>query len=56
MTSIASLAMREVSGVEQELEGTRLQGDTSPTMGELFGRVTSSERGAHGGSVEVGET
>jgi uncharacterized alkaline shock family protein YloU len=56
VTSIAGLAVDEVSGVEQEVPGTRLPGDTSPTMGELFGRVTGSGRGARRVSVEVGET
>lgn len=54
--SIAGMAAREISGAEMELEGARLPGDTSPTMGELFGRVTGSGRGARGVSVEVGET
>jgi uncharacterized alkaline shock family protein YloU len=54
--SIAGMAVREVSGAEPEVEGTRLPGDSSPTMGELFGRVTGSARGSRGVSVEVGET
>ena len=56
VTSIVSMAVREVSGAEPEVEGTRLPGDSSPTMGELFGRVTGSGRGTRGVSVEVGET
>jgi uncharacterized alkaline shock family protein YloU len=56
VTSIAGMAAREVSGAEPEVEGTRLPGDSSPTMGELFGRVTGSARGSRGVSVEVGDT
>lgn len=56
VTSIAGMAVREISGVEPEVEGTRLPGDSSPTVGEFFGRVTGSGRGARGVSVEVGET
>jgi uncharacterized alkaline shock family protein YloU len=54
--SIAGMAVREVSGAEPEVEGTRLPGDSSPTMGELFGRVTGSARGSRGVVVEVGDT
>ena len=56
--SIASTAVQEVSGAEPEIggRGASLPGDNSPTMGELFGRVTGSGRGSRGVSVEVGET
>ncbi len=58
VVSIAGMVVREVSGAEPEIggRGTTLPGDTSPTMGELFGRVTGSARGTRGVSVEVGET
>jgi uncharacterized alkaline shock family protein YloU len=58
VTSIAGMVVREVSGAEPEIggRGTTLPGDTSPTMGELFGRVTGSGSGSRGVSVEVGET
>ncbi len=57
VTSIASVVVMEVSGAEPEIGGRgTLPGDTSPTMGELFGRVTGSGRGTRGVSVEVGET
>jgi hypothetical protein len=36
--------------------GTTLPDDSSPTMGELFDRVTGSARGSRAVSVEVGET
>ncbi len=48
VVSIAGVAVREVSGAEMEVEGTRLPGDTSPTVGELFGSLTGSGRGARG--------
>ncbi len=56
VVSIAGMAAREVSEAEMEVEGTRLPGDTSPTIGELFGGLTGSGRGARGVSVEVGDT
>ena len=54
--SIAGEAAREVSDAELEVPGTRLPGDTSPTVGEFFGRVTGSGSGTRGVSAEVGET
>ena len=60
VTSIASTAVQEVSGAEPEIDtgrgGGSIPGDNSPTMGELFNRVTGSSRGTRGVSVEVGET
>ena len=60
VTSIASAVVQEVSGAEPQVAtgrgGGSIPGDTSPTMGELFGRVTGSGRGSRGVSVEVGET
>ena len=53
--SIAGVAAREVSGAELEVPGTRLPGDTSPTVGEYLGGLTGSARGTRGISVEVGE-
>jgi hypothetical protein len=56
--SIARAIVREVSGAEPEIggRGTTLPDDTSPTVGEFFGRVTGSARGTRGVSTEVGET
>lgn len=58
--SIVGMVVQEVSGTEPEVDtgsgGGRIPGDNSPTMGELFGRVTGSGRGTRGVSVEVGET
>ena len=60
VTSIASTAVQEVSGAELAVDtgssGGSIPGDNSPTMGELFNRVTGSSRGTRGVSVEVGET
>ncbi len=55
VTSIAGVAAQEASGVELEAPGTRLPGDTSPTVGEFFGGLTGSARSTRGVSVEVGE-
>ncbi|MCA1719484.1 MAG: Asp23/Gls24 family envelope stress response protein [Actinobacteria bacterium] len=60
VTSIASTAVQEVSGAEPAIDtgrgGGSIPGDNSPTMGELFDRVTDSARGSRGVSAEVGET
>ena len=58
VTSIVGMVVVEVSGAEPEIggRGATLPGDTSPTIGELFGRVTGSGRGSRGVSVEIGET
>ncbi len=60
VVSIASQVVQEVSGAEPQVDtgrgGGSIPGDNSPTMGELFGRVTGSSRGARGVSAEVGET
>ncbi len=60
VVSIASQVVQEVSGAEPQIDtgrgGGSIPGDNSPTMGELFGRVTGSSRGSRGVSVEVGET
>ncbi len=58
VSSIAAQVVKEVSGAEPEIggRGTTLPGDTSPTMGELFNKVTGSSSGTRGISVEVGET
>ncbi len=60
VVSIASQVVQEVSGAEPQIDtgrgGGSIPGDNSPTVGELFGRVTGSSRGTRGLSVEVGET
>lgn len=60
VVSIASAVVQEISGVEPQIAtgrgGGSIPGDKSPTVSELFGRVTGSARGSRGVSVEVGET
>ena len=58
-SSIAAQVVQEVGGAEPEIGGrdaTTIPGDTSPTVGELFNRVSGSSRGIRSVSVEVGET
>jgi uncharacterized alkaline shock family protein YloU len=54
VVSIVSMAAQEVEGIHMSHGGTRLPGDTSPTVGEFFGSVTGGmvRRGI---SVDVGE-
>ncbi len=56
VTSIVSKAVKEISGAEPEIAGrsTTLPGDSSPTVGEFFGKMTGSGRGTRGISAEVG--
>lgn len=60
VVSITAQVVQEVSGAESQIAtgrgGGSIPGDNSPTMGELFDRVTGSSRGSRGISVEVGET
>ncbi len=60
VVSIAAQVVQEVSGAEPQIDtgrgGGSIPGDNSPTVGELFGKVTGSSRGSRGVSVEVGET
>ena len=59
VSSIAAQVVQEVGGAEPEIGGrgaTTIPSDTSPTVGELFNRVSGSSRGTRGISVEVGET
>ena len=56
VTSIAAMAVEETDGIDPSHGGTRLPGDTSPTVGEFLGNLSGSGRGARGVSVEVGET
>lgn len=53
--SIVNVAAGEVDGVAFSHGGTRLPGDTSPTVGEFIGNLTGSGSGVRGVSVEVGE-
>jgi uncharacterized alkaline shock family protein YloU len=58
VSRIAGLAAQEVEGVRMGNEGTRLPGDSSPTVGEFFGSLTpgaNTQRQTRGVSVDVGE-
>lgn len=55
VTSIVGVAVGEVSGTGTETGGTRLPGDTSPTVGEFFDGLTRGQSRTRGISVEVGE-
>ena len=55
VTSIAAIAAQEVDGAHLSHGGTRLPGDTSPTIGEFLGSVTGGVGRPRGISVDVGE-
>ena len=55
VVTIAAIAVQEVDGVHLSHGGTRLPGDTSPTLGEFLGSVTGGQGRPRGISVEVGE-
>ena len=55
VTSIVGVAAREVDGAHLSHGGTRLPGDTSPTVGEFLGSVTGGQGRSRGISVDVGE-
>ena len=54
VTAIVGMAAREVEDIFLSHGGTRLPGDTSPTVGEFVGNITGGGR-TRGLSVEVGE-
>lgn len=54
LTAIIGMAAQEVEGVAMSHGGTRLPGDSSPTVGEFVGNITGGGR-TRGLSVEVGE-
>lgn len=54
--AIANAAAGEVDGAHLSHGGTRLPGDSSPTVGEFLGNVTGGSGRPRGISVEVGET
>ncbi len=54
LTAIIGMAAQEVEGVAMSHGGTRLPGDTSPTVGEFVDNITGGAR-TRGLSVEVGE-
>jgi uncharacterized alkaline shock family protein YloU len=53
--SIAGIAAQEVDGAQMSHGGTRLPGDTSPTVGEFLGSITGGQGRPRGMSVDVGE-
>jgi len=55
VSSIAAMAVREVDGLDPSHGGTRLPGDTSPTVGELVGNIAGGSSRTRGISAEVGE-
>jgi uncharacterized alkaline shock family protein YloU len=55
VTSIAAIAAEEVEGIHLSHGGTRLPGDTSPTVGEFLGNITGGAGRPRGISVDVGE-
>src|SRR5215208_5966355 len=56
VTSIAAIAAEEVDGAHLSHGGTRLPGDSSPTVGEFLGSVTGGGGRPRGVSVDVGES
>ena len=56
VTSIVGIAAQEVDGAHLSHGGTRLPGDTSPTVGEFLDNLTGAQARGRGISVEVGDT
>jgi uncharacterized alkaline shock family protein YloU len=55
VANIAAMAIRELDGLDPSHGGTRLPGDTSPTVGEFVSSLTGSGGRTRGISVDVGE-
>jgi uncharacterized alkaline shock family protein YloU len=55
VTAIIGMAAQEVDGVATSHGGTRLPGDTSPTVGEFVDNLTGGGSRTRGLSVDVGE-
>jgi uncharacterized alkaline shock family protein YloU len=55
VSSIAATAVEETDGIDPSHGGTRLPGDTSPTVGEFVGRISGGVGRTRGISVQVGE-
>src|ERR671920_1953803 len=55
VTAIIGMAAEEVDGVSMSHGGTRLPGDSSPTVGEFVDNITGGGSRTRGLSVEVGE-
>ncbi len=55
VTAIVGIVAQEVEGVTMSHGGTRLPGDSSPTVGEFVDNVTGGANRTRGLAVEVGE-
>ena len=55
VTAIIGMAAQEVEGVASSHGGTRLPGDSSPTVGEFVDNITGGASRTRGLSVDVGE-
>ena len=55
VAAIIGMAAEEVDGVASSHGGTRLPGDSSPTVGEFVDNITGGASRARGLSVDVGE-
>ena len=55
VTAIIGMAAEEVDGVASSHGGTRLPGDSSPTVGEFVDNITGGGSRTRGLSVDVGE-
>jgi uncharacterized alkaline shock family protein YloU len=55
VSAIIGMAAEEVDGVASSHGGTRLPGDSSPTVGEFVDNITGGGSRARGLSVDVGE-
>lgn len=55
ITSIAAVAVSEVNGISPEVQGQRLPGDRSRTVGEFVDGLSGSGGRTRGVNVEVGE-
>ncbi len=55
VSSIAAVAVGETDGIDPSHGGTRLPGDTSPTVGEFVGRISGGAGRTRGISVQVGD-
>ena len=53
--ALANVAAQEIENAYLSHGGTRLPGDSSPTVGEFLGNVTGGMNRSRGISVEVGE-
>ena len=55
VSAIVGIAAQEIEGVSMSHGGTRLPGDSSPTVGEFVDNITGGGSRTRGLSVEVGD-